>query len=174
MAKTQSPTDEQHHRHDQPNDKLPQIPEGAKIHKRPLTRPQLPASAKSPTIYMSSKTPFISAVRRVRKSLTKSLRPAGPAPKHASLHSRVEALERSTNTAGENAQPLSVTVMGTGKAIEKTLSLASWFEQEGDCHVRLRTRTVKTVDDVVLQDGGESDASRVRKLSCLEVIITLK
>ncbi|GAB0135919.1 hypothetical protein EsDP_00004240 [Epichloe bromicola] len=154
-------------------DKLAPIPKGAHVQKRPLTRPQLSSSSKSPTIYISSKTPFISAVRRVRKLLTRSLR-AAPAPKNASLHSRVEALKRSTNTANEGHRPLVVTVMGTGKAIEKTLSLASWFEQQGDCHVALRTKTIKTVDEVVLQDETGADESRVRNVSCLEVAISLK
>lgn len=67
-----------------------------------------------------------------------------------------------------------VTIMGTGKAIDKTVRLAGWFEQEGDCDVRLRTKTVGTVDDVVVEDGKGDDTSRVRKVSCLEVVITLK
>lgn len=67
-----------------------------------------------------------------------------------------------------------VTVLGTGRAVEKTLSLASWFEQEGDCNVVLRTRTVGTVDDVIVDEGEGEDESRVRKMSCLEVVITLK
>jgi ribonuclease P/MRP protein subunit POP7 len=66
-----------------------------------------------------------------------------------------------------------VTVVGTGKAIEKTLSLASWFQQEGDCDVRVRTKTVVTVDDVIVEQGGGDD-SRVRRVSCLEVAISLK
>ncbi|KAG5987501.1 hypothetical protein E4U43_005038 [Claviceps pusilla] len=157
--------------------KLGRVPKAAHIQKRPLLRPQLSSSSKSPTIYMSSKTPFLSAVRRVRKLLTRSLR-CSPAPKHASLQSRVAALKRSTNTAagdGSDARPLAVTVMGTGKAIEKTLSLASWFEQQGDCEVSLRTRTIKTVDDIVLRDGDDGEGeSRVRNVSCLEVVVTLK
>lgn len=88
----------------------------------------------------------------------------------------MEALQRSTNTAYGNASPLLVTVLGTGKAIEKTLSLASWFEQQGDCDVRLRTKTVGTVDDIIVEEGeGEGDGlSRIRRVSCLEVVITLK
>ncbi|KAG5953722.1 hypothetical protein E4U57_005228 [Claviceps arundinis] len=171
MATTQSATGQSLVR------KLAPIPKGAHVQKRPLLRPQLSSSSRSPTMYMSSKTPFMSAVRRVRKQLNRSLR-RPPASKNASLQSRVAALNRSTNTAagatGEAAKPMVVTVMGTGKAIEKTLSLASWFEHQGDCDVALRTKTVKTVDDIVLEDGAEADESRVRNVSCLEVIVTLK
>ncbi|OAQ67285.1 ribonuclease P/MRP, subunit POP7 [Pochonia chlamydosporia 170] len=158
----------------EPHTKLPPISQGSKIQKRPLNKPQLQASSKSPTIYISSHTPFISAVKRVRKHLTRSLRTTAAAPKHASLHSRVEALQRSTNTVQGNTTPMVVTIMGTGKAIDKTARLAGWFEQEGDCDVRLRTKTVGTVDDVVVEDGKGDDTSRVRKVSCLEVVITLK
>ncbi|KAK8927157.1 Ribonucleases P/MRP protein subunit POP7 [Metarhizium anisopliae] len=125
-------------------------------------------------IYISSHTPFLSAVTRIRKLLTKSLRNTAAAPKNASTHARVEALQRSTNTAHGNASPLLVTVLGTGKAIEKTLSLASWFEQQGDCDVRLRTKTVGTVDDVIVEEGEGDGLSRIRRVSCLEVVITLK
>ncbi|KAG6013497.1 hypothetical protein E4U41_005058 [Claviceps citrina] len=161
--------------------KLGPIPKGARVQKRPLLRPQLSSSSKSPTIYMSSQTPFMSAVRRVRKLLTRSIRSVCAAPnKHASLQSRIEALKRGTNTtAGEvgevGARPLVVTVMGTGRAIQKTLSLASWFEQDGDCEVALRTRTVRAVDDIVVPDGdGGVDESRVRNVSCLEVRVSLR
>lgn len=150
------------------------MPLGCKIQKRPLNRPQIPSSSKSPVIYISSHTPFLSAVTRIRKLLTKSLRNTAAAPKNASTHARVEALQRSTNTAHGNASPLLVTVLGTGKAIEKTLSLASWFEQQGDCDVRLRTKTVGTVDDVIVEEGEGDGLSRIRRVSCLEVVITLK
>lgn len=147
-------------------------------------RGQLPASSKSPVIYISSGTPFMSAVKRVRKHLDKSLRDTGAAPKNASLHSRVEALKRrvgsGSKSAGEDGSPapVVVTVLGTGKAVQKTLSLASWFEQENDCHVSVRTKTLGAVDDVVagldsVEDGFE-DQSRVRKLSGLEVTIKSK
>ncbi|KAH7261211.1 Rpp20 subunit of nuclear RNase MRP and P-domain-containing protein [Fusarium redolens] len=150
--------------------KLPAISEGARVEKRPLTRRQPPASSKSRIIYVSSKTPFMAVVKRARKQLDASLKTTGAAPKHASLHSRVEALQR---TSGGDADSAVVTLTGTGKAIEKTLAVASWFEQEGDCEVEITTGTVGTVDDVVA-GGDEEDQSRLRKLSCLEVRIKLK
>ncbi|KAF6811661.1 protein kinase, partial [Colletotrichum musicola] len=60
-------------------------------------------------------------------------------------------------------------------AVEKVLSVAAWFSGEKDCEVEVRTRTVGTVDDVVVEGeeefGGES---RVRKVSCLEVTVKLR
>jgi len=156
--------------------KLPPIPQGSRIQKRPLTRGQLPASSKTPVIYVSSSSPFMSVVKRAKKLLDKSLRSNAAAAKNASLHARVEALKRDSSCE-TTSRPV-VTAMGTGKAIEKTLSVASWFEQRGDCVVKIRTRTVGTVDDVVAEGaddafGAESE-SRVRRLNCLEVAISLK
>ncbi|RGP79625.1 ribonuclease p subunit pop7 [Fusarium longipes] len=150
--------------------KLPAISEGARIEKRPLTRRQPPASSKSRIIYVSSKTPFMAAVKRARKQLDAALKKTDAAPKYASLHSRVESLKWTGGGATDGGV---VTVMGTGKAIEKTLSIASWFEQEDDCEVEIKTGTVGTVDDVVTE-GDEQDESRLRKLNCLEVRIKLK
>ncbi|RSL67699.1 hypothetical protein CEP54_003059 [Fusarium duplospermum] len=151
-------------------EKLSSISNGDRIEKRPLTRRQPPASTKSRIIYVSSKTPFMSVVKRARKQLDASLRTANAAPKHASVHSRIEALKRA---GGSDADSAEVKVMGTGRAVEKTLAVASWFEQEGDCEVEIRTGTVGTVDDVVVE-GDEEDESRLRKLSYLEVSIKLK
>ncbi|GJN69347.1 ribonuclease P/MRP, subunit POP7 [Purpureocillium lilacinum] len=177
--------------------KLPPIPKGSKVQKRPLTRRQLPSSSKTPVVYVSSSTPFMSAVRRVQKYLDRSLRNAtAAAPRNASLHARVEGLRRraaaaSATTAsgqsrgsaaaggadgGDDADPgaTRVTVMGTGRAVEKVLGVAGWFEQKGDCVVALRTGTVGAVDDIVAENGEAEDESRIRMVSCLEVVVSLK
>ncbi|KAK7408200.1 hypothetical protein QQX98_009667 [Neonectria punicea] len=144
---------------------------GAHIEKRALTRRQPPASSKSRIIYVSSRTPFMAVVTRARKQLDASLQTVGAAPKFASVHSRVAALQR---TASDETEGAVVAVMGTGRAVEKTLAVASWFEQQGDCLVEVRTRTVGTIDDVVVEDEDVEDVSRLRKMSCLEVSIKLK
>ncbi|KAM3430375.1 hypothetical protein MY4824_007704 [Beauveria thailandica] len=169
--------------------KLDPIPQGSTLRKRPLIRRPLPASSKDRIIYVSSSTPFMSAVKRARKQLDRSLKSGGSsqaARKNASLHARIESLkrdvERDSSGSGGSANEAygaSVTLLGTGKAVEKTLALAGWFEQQSDCRVAVRTRTVATVDDVVA--GGEpgaaereEDESRLRRLSCLEVVVSLK
>ncbi|KAM3531097.1 hypothetical protein NHJ13051_001063 [Beauveria bassiana] len=175
--------------------KLDPIPQGSTLRKRPLIRRPLPASSKDRIIYVSSSTPFMSAVKRARKQLDRSLKSGGSsqaARKNASLHARIESLKRdverdsrssSSSSSSDNAAyGASVTLLGTGKAVEKTLALAGWFEQQPDCRVAVRTRTVATVDDVVTgpEPGGaaaeqeEEDESRLRRLSCLEVVVSLK
>ncbi|KAL6697493.1 Rpp20 subunit of nuclear RNase MRP and P domain-containing protein [Trichoderma pleuroticola] len=158
--------------------KMASIPQGARIQKRPLTRRQLPASSKTPVIYVSSNSPFMSVVKRTRKFLDKDLRSNTSAAKNVSLHARVEALKRGSGSGSGTARGAVVTVMGTGKAIEKTLHVASWFQQQGDCIVEIKTRTIGTVDDVVTGDADDAfeadNESRLRKLNCLEVAISLK
>lgn len=118
----------------------------------------------------------MSTVRRVRKQLDKPIRSRGgvaPARKNATLHSRIEALKHAAAHDGDDSN-VTVTIMGTGKAVEKVLAVAGWFEQQVDCRVELQTKTVATVDDVVVDDGGDEEESRVRRLSCLEVKVSLK
>ncbi|RDA84859.1 hypothetical protein CP532_2083 [Ophiocordyceps camponoti-leonardi (nom. inval.)] len=159
-----------------PHEKLPPIPDGSKVRKRPLLRRQVGSSSRRPVIYVSSSTPFMSVVNRVQKLLDKALRDASAAtatPRNASLSARVDALGR--DDAAASASRTAVTISGAGKAIEKTLSVAGWFENKGDCVVEVRTGTVGAVDDVLPAEGEDrDDETRVRRLSYLEVVVRLK
>ena len=91
-----------------------------------------------------------------------------------------------------------VLIKGTGKAIQKVLQLAIWWQGQEGVKVVIRTGSVGAVDDVVLREGkggdgdgdGDGDVdgveggaedegdevleSRVRRTSCLEVGISLR
>jgi len=75
-----------------------------------------------------------------------------------------------------------VLVKATGKAIEKALRVALFFQGQEDCVVRLRTGSVGAVDDVFVEEGdadGEEEGedfpeTRVRRTSMLEVGISLR
>ncbi|RNJ59968.1 hypothetical protein D7B24_000685 [Verticillium nonalfalfae] len=152
------------------HEKLPRLAEGSKIQKRAIPRRQQPASSNERLIYVSSSTPFMSVVKRVRKQLDRSLQDRAPSTKKLSLAQRVNLLNRDTSTVGESN--CEVLVLGTGKAIEKTLSVASWFEQQPDCQVQVRTRTVATVDDVVMEgDEFGGDESRKRRMMSTTAMI---
>lgn len=110
----------------------------------------------------------MAVVKRVRKRLDKAL-VGGPMTKGMSLAKRVEALKKQ-DSPGTNPEVL---ILGTGKAIEKVLNVAAWFEDQNDCVVEVRTKTVGTVDDVVV-DGDAEDESRVRRMSALEVTVRLQ
>ena len=62
----------------------------------------------------------------------------------------------------------------TGKAIERLLGVALFFEKEEGVKVALRTSSIGAVDDVVEREGGaETGESQVRRASCLEVGVWL-
>jgi ribonuclease P/MRP protein subunit POP7 len=82
-----------------------------------------------------------------------------------------------------------VILKGTGKAVQKVLALAAWFQDEAQnelgVKVVLRTSSVGAIDDVVHKDADENtegvednadegDESRIRRVSCLEVGISLR
>jgi ribonuclease P/MRP protein subunit POP7 len=154
----------------------------------------------------------MAVVKRVRKSLDNG---GGAQPKTTRglpLTARVAALStgsrsgrsRSNNhddsgqAGSAEACEAEVVVLGTGRAIEKTLNVAAWFQKQSDCLVSLRTRSVAAVDDIVLggpkhtdgdwdadadpddadaeQEGDEeaADHSRARMVSCLEVAVRLR
>lgn len=79
-----------------------------------------------------------------------------------------------------------VILKGTGKAIQKVLALAAWFQDEAQnqlgVKVVLRTSSVGAIDDVVHMDrddkveqkeeNADGDETRIRRVSCLEVGIS--
>lgn len=144
-------------------------------------------------IHVGPKTPFRSITARVRKHLDKNLRTASSSTavfahklasrKHASLDERVRAIQRHGSAGGVGDSGIGIEssgeilVQGTGRAIEKVVVVANFFQKQKDCVVRLRTTTIGAIDDIVV-DGEEDDGlqgdTRLRMLSALEVSIKLK
>lgn len=156
----------------------------------------------------------MAVIKRVRKALEGGGGAQSRSTRGLPLTARVAALSTSgrvatgrNNINNDNGQAGShegsdgeVVVLGTGRAIEKTLNVAAWFQRQNDCHVSLRTRTVAAVDDIVLGHAKDADAdwdadadadpnetygdqerddeaedhSRVRMVSCLEVAVRLR
>ncbi len=158
-----------------------------------------PSTRSAHRIYINTKTPFRSVTARVRKQLDRNLREASYANtaftnrlagrKHASLGERVRAIQqrqqqqqpRGGNGSGagvglENSGE--VLVLATGRAIDKAVNVASFFQKQLDCIVQLRTGSVGTVDDIVAEGDEEfpfgGDETRKRMVSCLEVSIKLR
>lgn len=161
---------------------------------------------RTPTcIYVSAKAPFMSVVKKVRKALEGG-NGQPRSTRGLPLTARVAALSTGGQSSGpagdggqnENAEPggKEVVMLGTGRAIEKTLNVAAWFQKQQDCRVSLRTRSVAAVDDVVLGSDATNpeadpddadgemedddaandveDHTRVRMVSCLEVAVWLR
>jgi ribonuclease P/MRP protein subunit POP7 len=112
----------------------------------------------------------MAVVKRVRKQLDKGLT-RGPSTSGMTLSQRIDALKRDDNGEGFAAEAV---VLGTGKAIQKCLSVASWFSHQKDCDVSVRTRTVGTVDDIIVDGDELDDESRVRRVSAMEVSVRLR
>ena len=180
-----------------PTPKLSLKNSDARIEKRPLLHPPVPspyAGANQPKIiYIATKTPFISAVKRVRALLKQVEQRATP---HIDLvngkgnnKQKLNALAESSRVAQEK-EPEAVILKGTNKAIEKVASLALYLRDECGYKVGLKTGSIATVDDIVRPDDvvvkqeGEDDEgeqddeelpeSQVRWLSVLEAHITMK
>ncbi|KAI0003968.1 Rpp20 subunit of nuclear RNase MRP and P-domain-containing protein [Xylariaceae sp. FL0662B] len=170
--------------------KLPAIPEGSTIRKRPMPT-RLASTHSSHRIYINAKTPFRSVTTRVRKKLDKYLREASASnktftnklasKKNASLDARIQAIQRQSEKGRAGGIGLEdageVVVLGTGRAIQKVTEVALFFQKQRDCVVQLRTGSVGAVDDVIAEDDeewGGGGEQRVRMVSCLEASIRLR
>ncbi|KAL6713597.1 hypothetical protein ACLMJK_009062 [Lecanora helva] len=178
--------------------KLPRLPKSARIQKRPILRSVIPSpyagAQQQKVVYVSPRTPFISAVKRVRKLLAQvEKRSMG---KVSLLNSKMHDRERlrrlaETATPATDNEPEPVFLKGTNRAIERVLELAMYFQGQEDCKIQLKTGTVGVVDDIVVDDEApvreeeeqandkeesseELPESRIRKATVLKVAITLK
>ncbi|EED20194.1 conserved hypothetical protein [Talaromyces stipitatus ATCC 10500] len=166
------------------NTKFLHIPSNIKnkkyrIEKRPIPRTPVAspyAGARVPKIvYVGTKTPFMSAVKRVEKLLRLAERRAmGPVigsrrsynnNQTAGRGKGGEVLEKCQRRLGEDK----VLVKATGRAIERALSVGRWFEEgKGggggiEYEVVVRTGSVCVVDDIVeeeLQDDEKKEEEK--------------
>lgn len=142
----------------------------AKVEKRPI--PHAPvaspyANASSPKIiYVSTGTPFMSAVKRTQKLLLQ-------AEKRATANISLEDTRKTEQQklaelakASENREE--IFIKATGRAIEKVLKVGKWFEEkESEYTVRVKTGSVLVVDDIVedeeLKEQQEKQQSQEEK-----------
>ncbi|KAK5744563.1 hypothetical protein LTR17_001958 [Elasticomyces elasticus] len=171
--------------------KLPKLPQNASVTKRPLQRPAIAspyAGASQPkVVYVSARTPFMSAVKRVEKLLHLSEKRAvqsattvvkqqgrkrkrGQEDEVLGIAKQVEKAKAKKKRGGggedddEDAAGEAVLIKGTGRAIEKALEMASWFQQKPEYLVVLKTGSVGAIDDVEVEDdkeGVEGDLEEV-------------
>ncbi|KAI1324576.1 Rpp20 subunit of nuclear RNase MRP and P-domain-containing protein [Xylariaceae sp. FL0255] len=179
--------------------KLPPIPNGATVRRRPIPSGPVPSTSTARRIHVSAKTPFRSVTARVRKQLDKFLRQSANSrgaftnklsqKKQASLQQRVDEILKQSNKENTNSGPTpelglglensgEISVSGTGRAIQKVVEVAHFFQKQPDCVVQLRTGSLAAVDDVVVadeEDGLEGEVDeRARMLSSLEAVIKLR
>lgn len=122
-----------------------------RIQKRALLHPAIPSpytGAQQPkVVYISTKTPFMSAVKRIRKLLALiEKRTFGK----VDLIKGVGTDKQKLNALSKkDKEPEEVILKATNRAIPKAICLAQFFQGQDDCKVQLRTGSVGTVDDIV-------------------------
>ncbi|KAL1303814.1 hypothetical protein AAFC00_000275 [Neodothiora populina] len=185
MASTTAPQPLQ-----QPHTKLPNLPKNAKVTKRPLLHPAIPSKYAGPdsaqkVVYISSRTPFMSAIKRVERLLDqvekRETQSAAALVRNDNRLKRKRGQFPSAGTDGEEAGEIGevakrlaemkkwrkeeVVVKATGKAIQKALSVGLWFQRRDGFGILIRTGSVAAIDDVEVaeeeqareNDGAETD-----------------
>ncbi|KAI9715220.1 MAG: hypothetical protein M1828_000918 [Chrysothrix sp. TS-e1954] len=161
-------------------EKLTKLPKGT-IHKRPLIRPVLPSpfssAAHQKTVYVGTKTPFMSAFKRVQKLLD-----------HIEKREMQSTLAKQTkggkvklrNEVVESGKGETVQVKASGKAIEKALGLGLFMQGIERYSVQVGTESVDAIDDIIMDDceprEEEADLpeARIRKANMIVIEVTLK
>ncbi|KAB8356418.1 hypothetical protein FH972_024001 [Carpinus fangiana] len=155
--------------------KMPRLPSNAKVTKRPIMRPAIasPYAGKQEEkiVYVSSKMPFMSAVSRVRYLL-----------KHVDkreMQSILEAKRKKSSELGLKPHQESEPVMlkATGKAIQKALSLAMFFQKQPEYAVKITTSSVQAIDDIEVPEGDDDidlPEARLRQTSVVERLSTFR
>ncbi|KAI4799144.1 hypothetical protein E4T44_11883 [Aureobasidium sp. EXF-8845] len=176
--------------------KMQRLPKDYKVEKRPLLRPPITsqyASSQHPKIiYVSTKTPFMSAIKRVQKLLLQAEKRSAQSasdqvssrPKYsASSNDEITDIERVASImAAEKYDRDEIILKATGKAIAKALSLALWFEEKVEYAVRIETGTVGAIDDILppededeaMKEIGEEEIpeSRIRYASTIQIFVS--
>lgn len=145
---------------------------------RVFNRGGAPLSPKQPIIYIATKSPFMGIVSKIRHALDKA--PSSRSTKGLPLAARMAALNAPAPASDRLDDE--VLVRGTGRAMAKALHIAAWFGKQSEYVVSVRTMSLETVDDVVVDEDGADDEggfaadqeSRARMVNCLELGISLR
>ncbi|KNG85036.1 hypothetical protein ANOM_007722 [Aspergillus nomiae NRRL 13137] len=140
------------------NHDMLKLPKHAGIQKRPIPHAPIAspyAGASVPKIvYVSTNTPFMSAVKRVQKFLQQAEKRATASVNLSSSKKRDRERLAQIARGSESLKKEEVFVKATGRAIEKALRVGKWFEErESEYTVRVETGSVLVVDDVVEDEG---------------------
>ncbi|EWC45339.1 hypothetical protein DRE_00738 [Drechslerella stenobrocha 248] len=141
-----------------------ELPKNARLIKTRLPRPLPPhrLSADPKVVYVSTRSPFVSTVKRVRKALEvfkaqSKVAVASGARQRRAFHRRQQPeASHSTSSSGllRDDKNKHVTIKATGRAIEKALALGLYFQGQKDTAVEIRTGTVECTDNVVADQTG--------------------
>lgn len=123
----------------------------ARIEKRPIPHPPAASpyagSQVAKVVYVSTKTPFMSAVKRIQKLLKEAEKRATAKVDLTDKNEkhRLEHLKEGTAAL----QKEEVFVKATGRAVDKAINVGKWFDAKEEYSIRVKTGSVLVVDDVV-------------------------
>ncbi|KAI7351912.1 hypothetical protein KC354_g12229 [Hortaea werneckii] len=171
--------------------KLPKLPPNATVSKRPLHHAAIPSpyagASQQKVVYVGTRTPFLSAVKRVEKllrlsdkrlvqSATTLARQKGQngrkrkrqdddaADEIGDIARQVESVKAKRKggglTTGDDeveGAGEEVLLKGTGKAIPKVMEMGCWFQQRQEYMITVRTGSVAAVDDIDVPEGASGD-----------------
>ncbi|GAD92128.1 hypothetical protein NFIA_034770 [Paecilomyces variotii No. 5] len=143
------------------NKDLVKLPKYARVQKRPIPHPPVASpyagSSVPKIVYVGTKTPFMSAAKRVQKLLRHAEKRATAGVDLG--NKKISEKEKLARLAkGQEAlKKEEVFIKATGRAIERALSVGKWFEEKEDEYaVRVKTGTVLVVDDIVEDEEAKN------------------
>ncbi|KAI7082934.1 hypothetical protein KC356_g7973 [Hortaea werneckii] len=171
--------------------KLPKLPSNATVSKRPLHHAAIPSpyagASQQKVVYVGTRTPFLSARKRVEKLLRLSdkrlVQSATTLARQKGQNGRKRKRQDddATDEIGDIARQVEsakakrkvggltagddevegageeVLLKGTGKAIPKVMEMGCWFQQRQEYMVTVRTGSVAAVDDIDVPEGATGD-----------------
>ncbi|KAF2192517.1 hypothetical protein K469DRAFT_553956 [Zopfia rhizophila CBS 207.26] len=169
--------------------KLPRLPDNAKISKRPIHHPAIPSpfssSSSQKVVYIKTHSKLIPTTKLIRKLLSQVENREKKSLSSKKIRLNPQKVEQAIVDAGKekggvrNSEP--VFVKATGKAIETALEIGLFFQQQADCRVRIETASAEAIDDILLERGEgkkrkfeEVPETRIRTVSTITVAISLK
>ncbi|KIW12955.1 hypothetical protein PV08_08142 [Exophiala spinifera] len=151
-------------RHEKKNDNLHSLPPNYTVQRRPLNHApvtNIHAGASVPkVVYVSQRTPLMSAIKRVKKILSliekRAMQAAGVT---MGAKDRRHRLKTANDVIVTNKEE--VLVKASGRAMGQALKVGDWFknkEQEYLCDVEVRTGSASVVDDIVEVPADDNDS----------------
>lgn len=155
------------------NKQLPKLPLNTTIARRPMNHAPIASpfagSNVQKVVYISRKTPVMSAVKRVKKFLREIEKRAMQSQGVSNVLGRADGrsareqeqhLHRKLDDVSEKLRrdAEEVLVKASGRAMEQALRVAEWFrsrEDEISTKVEIRTSSTSVVDDLVERDEDE-------------------
>ncbi|KAI1906096.1 hypothetical protein LOZ39_005752 [Ophidiomyces ophidiicola] len=135
------------------NRDLLKLPKYAHIKKRPINHPPAASPYAGPNVpkivYVSSKTPFMSAAKRVQKLLREAEKRAISKVKIQNKKTDDKANFLLLKESTEVLKKDEVFIKATGRAIKKAMDVAKWLSEKEGCNIKTKTGTLLVVDDIV-------------------------